>query len=92
MLREVPYTPSANGLKFFVDDLTGEFIKICIAIHTYSFDIFCVQYRAVKGASKLSAIRRVTLLGQATFHVADVPLACGNDYKSHHLCAGHETI
>jgi len=55
MLRKVP-NKSVNGTrKIISDDLTDEFIKICTAIHTYSFDIFA--YRVTNRSARLSQIQ-----------------------------------
>ena len=56
MLHKVPYTPPAIGSpKVLANELTDDFIKICEAIHSYSFNIFV--HRVTKHKDKLSDIR-----------------------------------
>jgi len=57
MLREVPYMPPAmdGSPKVIEESLEVDFIRICRAIHNYSFDIFA--HRVTKHKKKLSDIR-----------------------------------
>ena len=59
MLHKVPYTPPAIGSpKVLANELTDDFIKICEAIHSYSFNIFV--HRVTKHEDKLSDIQGYT--------------------------------
>lgn len=50
MLRQVHYIPPAiDGKKIFTNELKDDFIKICRAIHNYSFDIFAHHVSKRKG-------------------------------------------
>ena len=55
MLREVPDKSANDSPKAMTDNLTGEFIEICRAIHNYSYEIFA--HRVMKRASSLLVIQ-----------------------------------
>jgi hypothetical protein len=58
MLHQVPYRPPAMGVspEVIANESKGDFIKICRAIHNYSFDVFA--HRVTKHKHELSEIRR----------------------------------
>jgi len=66
MLRQVPHIQSADGSrKVIPNELRDNFIKICLAIHNYSFDIFA--HRVTKRQDKLSDIRECIQQDQTYF-------------------------
>jgi hypothetical protein len=64
MLCQVPYKTTAKHSypKVILNDLENDYIRVCRAIHNYSFDIFA--YRVNKHKHKLSVIREYIELDQ----------------------------
>jgi hypothetical protein len=67
MLRQVPYRPPEvdGSPKVIANELQHDFIKLCTAIHNYSFDIFA--HRVTKREHKLSEIRGFIKMDQKDF-------------------------
>jgi hypothetical protein len=69
MLHQVPYKSMDSSPKVIANDLQNDYIKVCRAIHNYSFDIFA--YRVTKREHKLPDIRRYIELDQTYFTPQD---------------------
>jgi hypothetical protein len=66
MLRKVPYTPTGRGPpKVMSNTLKEDFIKICAAIHDYSFNIF--KSRVYKRKEHLRKIRNLIEEDEGSF-------------------------
>jgi hypothetical protein len=67
MLFQVPYKSTANdgSSKVIMNDLENDYIRVCRAIHNYSFDIF--EHRVNKRKDELSNIQRYIEQDQTHF-------------------------